>query len=463
MSCRYLTAIVNKETIVSSFSISGLGFELVGSHCSSYSGLGCLLQRLDFDTLLRDRSPWCSYSAEHKTTRIQDMSDSDDDRMDTDSEDSNCSDNERHDSPLDDTDREILDLPSDGEAYDEEMDLDDSDYDDDSGTDDEFHSDDENLVTPPPVLNLLPETKWHEGDPILRKIGLERLNDKGYINLETICTDRSFGYSSDRALQAARWRAELEVQVGLYHRVGEPIKSKSKGKPVKLDDFHRIHPIFRQDNWSSDDLLSKNHVFDKLKPVLQLATVLLEDENMVGYIFGMLDIDSHKEITLPGIKERLERKAYWFEKRDNLSKAERQTVWKDLYELGENLWITDIEMTGKQENLHGLTHGERGSIEIVLNKQMVDCVCREASPVEDAADWNPGSDVESARLRVMFNLATTLVHEVMHALWRNKYSPAYEPYYMDTRAAELGFQWEQLLYSGQIDNPTGDRGSPYVS
>jgi len=64
---------------------------------------------------------------------------------------------------------------------------------------------------------------------------------------------------------------------------------------------------------------------------------------------------------------------------------------------------------------------------------------------------------------VMFNLATTLVHEVLHALWRNKYAPDLEPFYMDTRAAELGFQWEQLLYSGQIDNPTSDRGSPYVS
>jgi hypothetical protein len=433
-------------------------------HCSSYSGLGCLLRRLDFDTLLPDRSPWCSSLLNLRLQiSFQNMSNSDDDRMDTDSGDSDHSDTERHDSPLDDTDREILDLNSDAEAYDEEMDLDDSDYEDDSDTGDESYNDDQNLVTPPPVLSLLAETKWHEGDPILRKIGLERLNDKGYINLETICTDQSFGYSGERALQAARWRAKLEVQVGLYHRVEKPTKSKSKGKFGKLDDFHRIHPIFRQDNWSSDDLLSKNHVFNKLKPVLQLATLLLEDENMAGYIFAMLDVDSHKEITLPGVQERLERKVHWFEKRNNLSKAERQEVWKNLYELGENLWWTDKEMTGKEENLHGYTHGERGSIEIVLNKQMVDYVCREASPVEDAADWNPGSDVESARLRVMFNLATTVVHEVMHALWRNKYFPDFEPYYMDTRAAELGFQWEQLLYSGQIDNPTGDRGSPYVS
>jgi hypothetical protein len=237
------------------------------------------------------------------------------------------------------------------------------------------YSDDENFGTPPPVLSLLSETKWHEGDPILRKIGLERLNDKGYIDLETICTDRSFGYSSDRALQAARCRAKLEVKVGMYHRVEKPTKTKSEGKYGKLDDFHRIHPIFRQDNWSSDNSLSKDHVFDKLKPVLQLASLLLEDENMVDYIFAMLDVDSHKEITLPGVQERLKRKVHWFEKRNNLNEAERKTVWKYFYELGENSWWIDKEVTGKEENLHGYTQGERGSIEIVLNKQMVDYIC----------------------------------------------------------------------------------------
>ncbi|KEQ73237.1 hypothetical protein M436DRAFT_22099, partial [Aureobasidium namibiae CBS 147.97] len=177
----------------------------------------------------------------------------------------------------------------------------------------------------------------------------------------------------------------------------------------------------------------------------------------VGYIFAMLDVSSHKEITLPGVEKRLGRKVYWFERRLNLTEAERQSVWKDLYELSENLWWVEVDLTNEKEKVHGYTIGCRGSIEIHLNKQDTDCACREVQCAEDAVEWQPGSNESSARLRVMFNLATTLVHEVLHALWRN-----FEPYYMDTRAAELGFQWEQLLYSGQIDNPTSDRGSPYI-
>ena len=381
-----------------------------------------------------------------------------DDSMDT---DSNSSDDSG--SPLDDTDHEILGLNGDGEPYDDEdMDLDDSA--EDYASDSSYYSDDSGSQTSSPAsapaLNTGP--LWHEGNPVLSAIGLEKLNDKGYVNLETICTDRSFGHSSNRALHAARWRAELEVQKNLCLRVNKT----EKGKYGKLDDVHRIHPIFRQENWDSNDLWlggGSNSTFNKLAPVLQLATLLLEDESMVGYIFAMLDVSSHKEITLPGVEKRLGRKVYWFERRLNLTQAERQSVWKELYELSQVLWWIETDLTNDKEKLHACTTGDEGLVEIYVNKHDIDCVCREAQCAEDAIEWQPGSDEPSARLRVMFNLATTLVHEVMHALWLNKYAPNFEPYYMDTRAAELGFQWEQLLYSGQIDNPTSDRGSPYVS
>ncbi|KAG9657148.1 hypothetical protein KCU95_g2930, partial [Aureobasidium melanogenum] len=365
----------------------------------------------------------------------------DDDWMGTDAGDSDYMDTDASDSDDDDidlevTDAEILDLAgwpkSDG---DDDMDR------EDSG----------------------PRNNWHGNDPLLRTIGLGKLNDMGYVNLESIYTDRTFGYSGDRALDAARWRAEYETQIGLYTQVNEI----SEGKYGKLDEYHRIHSIFRQDNWNSDDLFRLGYEstdsFNKLKPVLQLATLLLEDENMVGYIFGMLDLDSHNEITFGDIGKRLDRKIFSFEQRHNLSETERQTVWRELYELSKHVSWTEKEAIGEMEGLYGLTKGKRGFVEIVLDKQNIDYVCRGASPIEDAIDWTPGSDEESARLRVKFVLATTMVHEVMHTLWGNKYHPDGEPFYMNTRMAELGHQWEQLLYSGQIDNPTSqDRGSPCI-
>ncbi|KAI5271144.1 hypothetical protein E4T47_05515 [Aureobasidium subglaciale] len=311
------------------------------------------------------------------------------------------------------------------------------------------------------------DPEWHANNAVLSWIGLKRLNDMGYVNLTTIDTHKTFGYSGDRALKAARWRAEKEVNMGLCHRITETPKA---GRPRrghgKLDDFHRIHPIFRADNWSSDDLIittAQNGYWERLKPVLQLATLLLEDESIVGYIYAFLDVNSHKEIALQDAKNGTQSKAYCFKKRDNIGEPERRQVWKYMYELSTNLWWTEQELAGEKKSWHAYTSGKRGSIEIFLDKAHIGHVCREVSPVQDAIDWEPGSDEESARLRAKFGLATTMVHEVMHALWRNNNYPSPEPFYMDTRTAELGFQWEQIMYSGVIDSATAtlDTGAPY--
>ncbi|THW94771.1 hypothetical protein D6D15_01926 [Aureobasidium pullulans] len=307
--------------------------------------------------------------------------------------------------------------------------------------------------------------QWHENNPLLREISLNKLDDYGYINLETICVDKAFGYSHRRMLEAARWRAKLDVAKGLCYSIEEPFTLEKKSKVGKLHEFHRIHPIFRRDNWNSTDLLcttTTNEYWERLKPVLQLATLLLESEHMIGYIVGMLDVPSHKKISITAkALKRLGGEVYWFERKHNPSQVEIQKVWKDLYELGNKIMWTEKDMTGDKQ-VHGYTTGDKKSPEIVLDEEHINIICREVSPVQDAIDWTPGSDEESARLRVKFNLATTMVHEVMHALWRCRYFPHAEPYYRDTRHAELGFQWEQLMYSGVIEGPTTNRGFPYV-
>ncbi|TIA15866.1 hypothetical protein D6C83_08313, partial [Aureobasidium pullulans] len=214
--------------------------------------------------------------------------------------------------------------------------------------------------------------------------------------------------------------------------------------------WHENNPLLRE--------ISLNKLDDYgLKPVLQLATLLLESEHMIGYIVGMLDVPSHKKISITAkTLKRLGGEVYWFERKHNPSQVERQKVWKDLYELGNKIMWTEKDMTGDKQ-VHGYTTGDKKSPEVVLDEEHINIICREVSPVQDAIDWTPGSDEESARLRVKFNLATTMVHEVMHALWRCRYFPHVEPYYRDTRHAELGFQWEQLMYSGVIEGPTTDR------
>ncbi|THX51074.1 hypothetical protein D6D06_07582 [Aureobasidium pullulans] len=246
--------------------------------------------------------------------------------------------------------------------------------------------------------------QWHENNPLLREISLNKLDDYGYVNLETIYVDKAFGYSRRRMLEAARWRAKLD-----HWRT---IHIEKKSKVGKLHEFHRIHPIFRRDNWNSTDLLcttTTNEYWERLKPVLQLATLLLESEHMIGYIVGMLDVPSHKKISITAkTLRRLGGKVYWFERKHNPSQVERQ-------KLGNKIMWTEKDMTGDKQ-VHGYTTGDKKSPEIVLDEEHINVICIEVSPVQDAINWTPGSDEESARLRVKFNLATTMVHEVMHAL-----------------------------------------------
>jgi hypothetical protein len=59
-------------------------------------------------------------------------------------------------------------------------------------------------------------------------------------------------------------------------------------------------------------------------------------------------------------------------------------------------------------------------------------------------------DEVSCLLRLHFQLATTLVHELVHALWNAVFGTALEPFYRDHRYAEVGWTYECLLAGGAI-------------
>jgi hypothetical protein len=311
----------------------------------------------------------------------------------------------------------------------------------------------------------LARVDWNPEDLMLRRISLRRLNRKGYINLERTKKDKAFGFGSDRSLKAARWRAAKDVARGLTQYVDEPLGPDIK----KLHSFHRIHPIFRWHNWDCDALYDRtNGRFHALEPVLQLATLLLEDHSTVAYISSMLDISSHKRITWGETEERLGRKVYCFEKRQDVSDAERVMVWKELQSLSENIWWNDFRVKPGENWIHASTQyiSSEEPIEMHINAEYLDVLCGDDSPIQNAIPWMPGSDRESAYLRSQWMLAMTLVHEVMHALWFYKHQNRPEPFQLDVRTAELGFLWENLMFSGNVDNAVAtepDAGCPYVS
>jgi hypothetical protein len=71
------------------------------------------------------------------------------------------------------------------------------------------------------------------------------------------------------------------------------------------------------------------------------------------------------------------------------------------------------------------------------------------------------TDEASCLLRLRFQLATTLVHELVHALWNAHTVYSHEPFYRDYRYAELGWTHECLIAGGAISSISDRVTSPY--
>ncbi|KAG9952867.1 hypothetical protein KCU85_g1593, partial [Aureobasidium melanogenum] len=122
------------------------------------------------------------------------------------------------------------------------------------------------------------------------------LAEKGHINLASTPTpDPGFGYGK-HATPAVAYRKFKETGT-------EPTDGKV-ALPVEEDLC--IHPIFYREMWETQELASRSlpH-WDNLKPVWQLATLLLEEKAMSGFLCGMLDHTSHHEIRAPMAAHKL--------------------------------------------------------------------------------------------------------------------------------------------------------------
>ena len=82
---------------------------------------------------------------------------------------------------------------------------------------------------------------------------------------------------------------------------------------------------------------------------------------------------------------------------------------------------------------------------------------------DDGNAWT-GPDEQTGRLRLQFMLASTMVHELLHAFWNALVGNSKaEPFYQDTRVAELGWTWEKEFFSGMIHPNTTCKAAPYGS
>ena len=88
---------------------------------------------------------------------------------------------------------------------------------------------------------------------------------------------------------------------------------------------------------------------------------------------------------------------------------------------------------------------------VEINEDFLDILSGRQQVHDYSMSWEPGTDVESARLRTQVALAITIVHEFAHAIWfciNKKYKV--DPYLRGHFINELGFELEHMLFSGLI-------------
>jgi hypothetical protein len=253
-----------------------------------------------------------------------------------------------------------------------------------------------------------------KSDPLLTQIGLQELNERGYINIKDTSINQSF-------------------------------------KDCQDDE---IHPVFLRGRWSQRDLATTN--WEAFRPTLRLASHLLQCDTTIQYLFGISDQANYG--TIDPKYRRPGSNPNWFHIPDYVSVQNEFSTYAALNDLAPGVtWsVTD---PSKDPYFNGITHliylpvdpllvgmPDLRTTSILITNDIVDILCRGVPPSSFAENWNPGTDDESARLRCSVLCATVMVHEVMHAFgivqgnWPHhghSTSPP-EPFYVDSRVAELG-------------------------
>jgi hypothetical protein len=150
-----------------------------------------------------------------------------------------------------------------------------------------------NLATPSPersfLRNTTPTPHLNKRDPLINGLCLDFLSANSYMNLGSVRNpDPGFGYGKHTTPAVAYWR---------YQKTGSKADAGKVVLPVEEEYY--IHPIFSHDRWELHELASRfmPH-WDTLKPVWQLATLMLEEKVLSGFLLGMLDMTGHCDINM---------------------------------------------------------------------------------------------------------------------------------------------------------------------
>lgn len=184
----------------------------------------------------------------------------------------------------------------------------------------------------PRLRNTVPYPYLDTDDPLIKSFGLDFLLQNGYMNLYSIPDpEPGFGYGK-HTTPAVAFRQ--------YKETGRNADAGTVAFPVKEEYY--IHPIFSRDRWNLHELGSSYMPhWDALRPVWQLATLLLEEKVMSGFLCGMLDKSTHRDINEIFDGQKL----YSFKAKQNVTQTELWVLWDKIWRLKDVVKFEAMEKT----------------------------------------------------------------------------------------------------------------------
>jgi hypothetical protein len=226
------------------------------------------------------------------------------------------------------------------------------------------------------------------------------------------------------------------------------------------DIDNEVHPIFRQENWFLEDQFGPDRVEDgtlwqRLQPALRLASVFITHPRLMGWwvrvLLGKRRMDwttGKRFIEDPGDQgiEGIERVQAVFEAMSQRVRWSFCDMTKDTavacaaaYSLPSP---SELRIYAPLGSPHRKYRATRNALLVIIGKEYRRYIRSDQYLAPAAA---------CAALRVNWELAITMVHELAHQFWQHCSAPRTKKFgepvlRKGDRKAELGESWEQSIY-----------------
>ncbi|THY01820.1 hypothetical protein D6D03_05476 [Aureobasidium pullulans] len=302
-------------------------------------------------------------------------------------------------------------------------------------------------------------------DHVSKSFTLKGLNDSGYINADLSQLDLDYtDFAQDtkangkvRAGGILRKSKRDDLTTWARKDKGEyddPDSKLLEEAQIWVEDGEvwYIHPVLQRDHWNH----MSNDDWNSIRPSIELASRILDMVEILPFFYGLIAGSVYD------LKDSAHNQAHNIIFQEWEMK-EVPTVLRAVGQEAESVFLYMVGLRGSVQwefshialsdrrfaQTGWLSKSKKALVEI--NEDFLDILSGRQQVHDYSMSWEPGTDVESARLRTQVALAITIVHEFAHAIWfciNKKYKV--DPYLRGHFINELGFELEHMLFSGLI-------------